>query len=681
MSYNQRETPVLAELCTFLVEDVYGELAARVYSILARHGRQSLASIARASYLNGRQIKYGLVILLQQHLIFHSGSDAPLTYYEIDWQNSYAIVRFGKVVKLVEDRFGKKAANVMSNLLALGHTRIADLKEAYFPPETESDDDSDDGTANGAGSKRKRTNGNHVNGTVRSNGVANGMPSELDDAKPDLTNGHGKTNGVHKADKASKVDSVTHNGAPEEPGQEQDDSDITSVDELYELIQLLIERGWVRTVTETQYLSPGDMHDMLYQESIEQDNAGITPTGTKDKDVVNRGTLERKRAMRDEWLMVPKFAKGGQPNGANKRMKMNGANGYATPSSDDDLVIRVNPEKIAVAMRSEQLVHLVEQRLGSVTARVYQTMLRMLESKTPRCWEEWPDPPLPGGEPGDASVDPRFLVTARDVATKLSRERGDLDIFEGIDPNAAVQITRKGHVNRTNIWTQPTDPAKLNMEERTKVVDKHIQMLAEDPFHFVTWHSRAGFSQWHIEFDEIARQMIQTEIENTISARKGSLGVKLVRALRKKGRLDERAMCNVMMMSAADVRGIVNDLTIQGFVQTQEIPKVDRREAKHSLHLVWYDRQRAREKLLHDTYKGMVRILQRIRYEREKIEFTLTKAERSDVVGNEEKWLSTRELDDLRKWKEVQEKLLLQLMREDDLVAALRDFHGPLVSA
>ncbi|RYN63156.1 hypothetical protein AA0118_g4668 [Alternaria tenuissima] len=681
MSYNQRETPVLAELCTFLVEDVYGELAARVYSILARHGRQSLASIARASYLNGRQIKYGLVILLQQHLIFHSGSDAPLTYYEIDWQNSYAIVRFGKVVKLVEDRFGKKAANVMSNLLALGHTRIADLKEAYFPPETESDDDSDDGTANGAGSKRKRTNGNHVNGTVRTNGVANGMPSELDDAKPDLTNGHGKTNGVHKADKASKVDSVTHNGAPEEPGQEQDDSDITSVDELYELIQLLIERGWVRTVTETQYLSPGDMHDMLYQESIEQDNAGITPTGTKDKDVVNRGTLERKRAMRDEWLTVPKFAKGGQSNGANKRMKMNGANGYATPSSDEDLVIRVNPEKIAVAMRSEQLVHLVEQRLGSVTARVYQTMLRMLESKTPRCWEEWADPPLPSGEPGDASIDPRFLVTARDVATKLSRERGDLDIFEGIDPNAAVQITRKGHVNRTNIWTQPTDPAKLNMEERTKVVDKHIQMLAEDPFHFVTWHSRAGFSQWHIEFDEIARQMIQTEIENTISARKGSLGVKLVRALRKKGRLDERAMCNVMMMSAADVRGIVNDLTIQGFVQTQEIPKVDRREAKHSLHLVWYDRQRAREKLLHDTYKGMVRILQRIRYEREKIEFTLTKAERSDVVGNEEKWLSTRELDDLRKWKEVQEKLLLQLMREDDLVAALRDFHGPLVSA
>ncbi|KAF1936790.1 DNA directed RNA polymeras-like protein III subunit Rpc82 [Clathrospora elynae] len=678
MAYTQRETPVLAELCTFLVEDIYGELAARVYSILARYGRQTLAAVARASYLSGRQIKYGLVILLQQHLVFHSGNDAPTTYYEIDWQNSYAIVRFGKVTKLVEDRFGRKAANVMTNLLALGHTRIADLKEAYFPTATESDDDSDDGTANGTGSKRKRANGAQVNGAATRK---NGVPAELSDAKPDsavVANGDGMTNGDHKP---SKANGVTHNAAPDHAVQEQGADEITSVDELYDLIELLIKRGWVRTVNETQYMSPGDMHDMFQQEAIEQDNNGATPTGTKDRDLVHRGIIDRKRAMRDEWLKVPRFARTGRPNSSNKRVKMNGANGWAAssaPSSDDDLVIRVNPEKIAVAMRTEQLVHLVEQRLGYLTARIYQTMLRMLESNIPRCWDEWPEPSLPGGEPGaENGIDPHFLVTARDVATKLSRE---MDIFEGLDPNAVVQITRKGHVHRTNILSQPIDPSRLSLDEKTMVVDKHIQLLSEDPLHFVTWHSRAGFSQWHIEFEEIAKQMIQTEVENTISSRKGSLGVKLIRTLRKKGKLDERAACNTMMMSANDIRGIVNDLTIQGFVQTQEIPKVDRREAKHSLHLVWYDRQRAREKLLHDTYKGMVRILQRIAYERGKVQPTLEKAERSDVVGKEEQYLSKGEVDTLKKWKEVQEKLLLQLFREDDLVATLRDFHGPLIS-
>jgi DNA-directed RNA polymerase III subunit RPC3 len=642
---------VLAELCTLLVDDVYGELAARVYSILARYGRQSLAAVCRASYLNSRQVKYGLVILLQQHLIFHSGSDQLPTHYEIDWQNSYALVRIGRVTKLVESRFGTKAANVMSNLLALGHTRIADLNDAYFPPHTESDDDSDDGPVNVAGTKRKRANGT----APTTNGAE-----------------HTHVNG-------------NQNGHASDDGDARDDGEISSIEELHEIIQRLIQRGWIRTVTESQYLSPGDMHDMLQAEAIEQDNAGAQPTGTKDKEKIFRATQERKRRMRDQWLTVPKFSRKRSADddysSATKRVKINGANSWSASnnsSSEDNLVIRVNPEKIAVAMRTEQLVHLVEQRLGHVTAHIYQTMLRMLEANTPRCYEEFPEPPLPSDQGGaDNHVDPRFLVTARDVAKKLSR---DIDICEGLDPNAIVQITRRGHVRTSNVLSQPTDPATLSLEEKTRVVDKHIQMLSEDPTHFVTWHSRAGFSQWHIEFEEIAKQLIQTEIENTISARKGVLGVKLIRALRKKGKLDERATCNAMMMTAGDIRGIVNDLTVQGLVQTQEIPKVERREAKHSLHLIWYDRQRAREKLLHDTYKGMVRILQRIAFEREKVQPLLSKAERSDVVGNEEKWLSKSELDALRKWKEVQEKLSLQLFREDDLVATLRDFYGPLVS-
>ncbi|KAF1926520.1 uncharacterized protein M421DRAFT_209032 [Didymella exigua CBS 183.55] len=653
MSYTQRETP-------------------RIYSVLARHGRQTLAAVAKASYLNARQIKYGLVILLQQHLVFHSANDAQPTYYEIDWQNSYALVRLGKVTKLVEDRFGTKAANVMTNLLRLGHTRIADLKEAYFPTEADGDADSDDEATNAVGKKRKRANG-ETNGSAKTNGTVSG-----DDVKPPVNGGRAHTNG-------GPVEHASQHQAGDDEGEvASDEGEIASVEELYEVIERLIQKGWVRTMTESQYLSPGDMHDILQQETIDQDLAGQQPTGIKDKAVCHRGTLERKRNMRDKWLEVPRFSRKRPADqdysNPTKRVKTNGANGYAGAggaSPEDKLVIRVNPEKIAVAMRTEQLVSLVEQRLGHVTAHIYRTMLQELEANTARCYEEYPEPPTAGDEGGDNQIDSKNLVTARDVAKKISKK---LDICEGLDPNAVVQITRKGHVRSANVLSHPIDPATLNTDEKTRIIDKHIQLLSEDPTHFVTWHSRAGYSQWHIEFPEIAKQLIQTEIENTVSARKGTLGVKLIRALRKKGKLDERATCNAMMMSAGDIRGIVNDLTVQGIVQTQEIPKVERREAKHSLHLIWYDRQRAREKLLHDTYKGMVRLLQRIQFEREKVQPLLSKAERSDVVGNEEKWLSKGELDALRKWKEVQEKLSLQLFREDDLVATLRDFHGPLVS-
>ncbi|KAF2243481.1 hypothetical protein BU26DRAFT_466156 [Trematosphaeria pertusa] len=691
MSYSQRETPILAELCTFLVEHVYGELAARVFSVLARFGRQRLGDLSRASYLNGRQLKYGLVILIQQHLVFHSPADAKYMFYEIDWQHSYALVRCGKIAKLVEDRFGKKAANVVSNLLTLGHTRIADLKEAYFPSHTDSDDESDDGIVNGVGLRKGKANGTRLNGAVEKiNGTANGKPTDDEDAKPateTLANGVNTSKATSNPVKVNGVSKETTDRDTTDGSEELDDGSIGSAEELHATIQLLMERGWVMKVEDAQYLSPGDLHDIARRQAADEIFGGIIPTGTKDKDKLAAGTQQHKRRIRDAWLEVPQActrkrkAADTDYGASNKRVKVNGGYGVSGATSgnnEDDLVVRVNPEKIAVAMRTEQLVHLVEQRLGYTTARIYQIMLRMLESNLARCYEEYPDPPLADPEKApDNGIDPRLLVTTRDVA----KQTKDLDICEGLDPHAIAQITKRTHVEkRTNVLSQPIDPSTLSHDERVRIVHKHISLLSEDPFHFVTWHTRAGYSQWRIEFDEIMKGLIQHEIENTIASRKGALGVKLIRALRKKGKLDERQTCNTMMMSANDIRGIVNDLTVQGFVQTQEIPRVERREAKHSIHLIWYDRQRAREKLLHDTYKGMVRIMQRIAFEREKVQPLLAKAERSDVVGNEAKYLSKGELEALKKWKEVEEKLLLQLFREDDLVATLRDFIGPLVS-
>ena len=266
----------------------------RVHSVLGRHGRQTLAAIARASYLNARQIKYGLVILIQQHLVFHSGSDALVAYYEIDWQNSYALLRLGKVAKLAEDRFGKKAANVISNLLSLGHIRVADLKEGYFPTEVESDDESDDGIVNGASLKRKRPNGVQANGTTNhSSNLTNGTSPEPEDPKLSntaLVNGHHKANCNQKL---SKSHSATQKTTAETQTHiiEKDDTEIASDEELLKIIQLLLEHGWVMTVTETQYLSPGDMHNIAQQEAIEEVNHGIVPTGMKDKDNVQRATL------------------------------------------------------------------------------------------------------------------------------------------------------------------------------------------------------------------------------------------------------------------------------------------------------------------------------------------------------------------------------------------------------
>lgn len=52
-------------------------------------------------------------------------------YYEAQWPSAYALARSGKLVKIVEDRFGDLAGDLLSNLLLLGHARVGDLAKAY----------------------------------------------------------------------------------------------------------------------------------------------------------------------------------------------------------------------------------------------------------------------------------------------------------------------------------------------------------------------------------------------------------------------------------------------------------------------------------------------------------------------------------------------------------------------
>lgn len=56
------------------------------------------------------------------------------TVYEANLTNAYALVRSGKYIKIVEDRYGDFAGGVTSNLLLLGHARVGDLAQAYIIP-------------------------------------------------------------------------------------------------------------------------------------------------------------------------------------------------------------------------------------------------------------------------------------------------------------------------------------------------------------------------------------------------------------------------------------------------------------------------------------------------------------------------------------------------------------------
>lgn len=111
-----------------------------------------------------------------------------------------------------------------------------------------------------------------------------------------------------------------------------------------------------------------------------------------------------------------------------------------------------------------------------------------------------------------------------------------------------------------------------------------------------------------------------------------------------------------------------------GFVETQEVPKDASRQPSRSLYLWFFNQERVAKLLLFDSYKVMTRLVERIQVQKSFRQEVIAKAERLDVVGHEDEYLTAGDRLHLREWREEEEKLLTQLTRLDDMVALLRDF-------
>ncbi|KAK8212622.1 RNA polymerase III subunit RPC82 family protein [Phyllosticta capitalensis] len=608
----------ISELCTLLVEDLYGELSSRVFSILAKLGRLPIRGLLKASDFSVRELKHGLAVLIQQHLVLHHTSEDD-TYYEPDWQHAYALVRYGKIAKMVEDRFGDAAGGLASNLLLLGNAKISDLAQAY-----------------GVATKREAANDVQVNG----NGVTNG-------------------------DHADEVKDEVH---------------IKTIDDLHKVLRQLLDSGFV-TQIHTRHFNPTSD---LRNDAERTIKANLFPGGVKGKQVLELEAEVKKllakwrdeaSASDDEQLgpgAGTKRSAADTEAPARKRVKIGMLNGSSYGAAqkevalDEELVVGINQEKCIVALRTQQLADYAEQYIGEITAKVYEALLRQLEKKVPRCSD-----PYNGAPTEDDEADALPSVTAREVLDALDPT---IDLAAGIgtpqDSGDSPEDDSSPVPNGTNAAASTG---------RITLVKQHISLLCEDPRRFVRWVGSRGGGEYKVDFRPLSNALLQRELENIVTARWGPLATRLIRILHAKGKLDEKQVSQFSMLRTKDIRAELTRMQEAGFVDTQEVPKDNTRAPARTMYLWFFNQDLTRQLVLTDTYKAMARALQRVKHERSRVSSVIEKAERTDVVGNEDRFLSATERAALRGWRDREERMLVQLGRMDDLVAVLRDFRLPVI--
>ena len=248
----------------------------------------------------------------------------------------------------------------------------------------------------------------------------------------------------------------------------------------------------------------------------------------------------------------------------------------------------------------------------------------------------------------------------------ISEVDEDGDLVNGdADYGSEVKVEKEDHF-----------PIYSDERSRVELIRQHLLLLAEHPLEFVEYIKRTPSKpeQWTVNFCSLARQLRQMELENTIATRFGPGATRLVRIFLEKGKLDEKAITSIGLINQKLMRSILTAMHEAGQLELQEIPRDNARQPSRTMFLWYFDPERCRKKLLEETYKAMARCLQRARVEKEAVQLTIDKANRTDVVGKEDEYLGVDERMALSTWREKEERLLGEVGRLDDLVAVLRDF-------
>ena len=129
-----------------------------------------------------------------------------------------------------------------------------------------------------------------------------------------------------------------------------------------------------------------------------------------------------------------------------------------------------------------------------------------------------------------------------------------------------------------------------------------------------------------------------------------------------------------LVLRKADVHVKMAEMEMAGFLDVQEVPRDNQRAAARTIFLWFFDQDRTLKRTLDNAYKAMVRCLQRLEVERRKKSNVLAVTGRKDVQGKEEEKLRGDVYNEYQQFLAIEQKLLGQVSKLDDLVAVFRDY-------
>ncbi|KAI0156421.1 RNA polymerase III subunit RPC82 [Xylariaceae sp. FL1272] len=714
-----------AELCVLLVSEVYGQLPSRIIATLFARGRSDVRELALHTSLTPKQIRHGLALVIQHSLVFHlTDPDTNITKYEANHHAAYHLVRIGKILDVVDRKYGPMAKRLVNDAIALGSVEAVNIvhyyvqqrcprKRTYQPKPPKENDQPEDEQAEKNQEEEEEEEPDYDEELIKEKDAGGELKEGNNDPfdEPLIT----ARSGVTSDGREWKIVAVD----PLHP-------DPIRKNELYDTLAQLIAAGILESVVPDMFKSPQDLKASIEQHVMTdypQGIRGIKLTNEFDAKVAQLLEIHgHERSRLKQQLQSSALS---EPGNIKRRKLANGgiANGYAGSEGGSILkdeshtaVLRVNFDKCLVELRNQKLVDYAEDLIGETTAQVLGAVLAAVTRKIYQC--QFQSHSIMSEDEVQAYVN-GVRVDTDEVFDHLD---ADVDVVTGIGTASADEINIRYAEKIRKYPHQTRDPQKPNgpddedelmdvdeeydrseehrngvltnghhpeptlqngvrrdydeddpaaRAQRKRQMRQHLLILAEVKPYFIR---HCGINQWTVDFETLLHQLRFMELDTIIEENFGHEGLRLTRILREKGKLDDKTLPNIALMKKPDVYVKMAQMEMAGFLEAQEVPRDNNRAANRTLFFWFFDEPRAMNRMLDVSYKSMVRLLERLNAERYKARNILSVVNRSDVRGKEKNMLRGDLYGEYQAFVDIEKKLLAPLSRLDDLVSIFQDF-------
>ncbi|RIA83314.1 RNA polymerase III subunit RPC82-domain-containing protein [Glomus cerebriforme] len=283
---------------------------------------------------------------------------------------------------------------------------------------------------------------------------------------------------------------------------------------------------------------------------------------------------------------------------------------------DENQYYRVNYEKFNAKSRNRQIVEFVKTRINQSSSIIAKVILDIIDDEKPNDMES-------------------YAISAQRIIRSVPIEKTDLF-------NQQMQSARRG-VTREILIKQYLD----YLVENDDILRKKDENMG---------------GTYTVRYHEIHESLKKEIFEDVIMEKYGFKGLRIVRLLYEKGKLDEKAIINLTLMNPLEVRQKLTELMSGGFVQIQEVPRSADRAPSRTFYLWDIDYKRCYDVLLNNYYHTLANIHQ-VRFDYESgASRLLEKKEKEDALRQLNKSSNIQLLNEAeRKKLHELEQILTQL--------------------